>query len=208
MNHLDTCRPFLDTLKSSAPTPGGGAVAGLAGALAAALTHMVGSLTVGKKKFAAVESEMTDAMTRLDGIIEGFLALADDDARAFDTYMEAWRLPRTTDEEKTTRKAALRTAALTACDPPLRTVRLTDELLPLIGFVAEKGNPHAVSDAGAAAILAAAAARTAALNIRINLPSVAEADRPPLEEALATLLPQVLARAEELASAVERRLAP
>ncbi|HGY90168.1 MAG TPA: hypothetical protein ENK43_03230 [Planctomycetes bacterium] len=206
MKPLDACRPFIDALKSSDPTPGGGAVAGLAGALAGALAHMVGSLTVGKKKFAAVEDEMREVMAKLDGIIEDFFALADDDARAFDAYMAAWRLPKGTDEEKAARKEALKGAAFTACDPPLRTVRLTNDLLPLISFVAERGNQHAISDAGAAAILAAAAARTAALNLRINLPSVAQADRPPLEDALSTLLPDVLTRAESLASTVEHRL--
>ncbi len=206
MNPLDACRPFIESLKSSDPTPGGGAVAGLAGALAGALAHMVGSLTVGKKKFAAVEDAMQQAMAKLDGLIDGFFALADDDARAFDAYMEAWRLPKATDAEKAARKEALKGAALTACDPPLRTIQLTHELIPLIDFVAEKGNRHAVSDAGAAAILSAAAARTAALNVRINLPSVAHADRPPLEDALTHLLPDVLARAEALASSVERRL--
>ncbi|MCA9323013.1 MAG: cyclodeaminase/cyclohydrolase family protein [Planctomycetes bacterium] len=199
-------RGFLDELKSSAPTPGGGAVAGLCGALAAALAHMVGSLSVGKKKFAAVEPELRESMGRLDTAIDMFLILADRDARAFDAFMKAWKLPRTNDSEKAARQTAVEGAASSACAPPLDMILLASLLLPEIRLAAERGNPHAVSDAGVAAILVTATVKAAALNVRINLPSLNATDRSARLAQLDDLVPPALDAARALEDEVLARL--
>jgi formiminotetrahydrofolate cyclodeaminase len=174
---LESFRPFLEDLASPSPTPGGGAVAALAGALAAALGHMVGSLTVGKKKYAEVEAPMRGAMGRLHAAIQRFLALADEDARAFDAFMAASRLPKSTPEEAEARRLALEAAALGACEPPLETIEAAAGLLPDLRLAAERGNRHAVSDAGVAALLVTCAAKAAAMNVAINVPALSASGR-------------------------------
>ena len=206
MESLEAVRPFLSELKSSAPTPGGGAVAGLCGALAAAAAHMVGSLTVGKKTFAEVEGEVKDAMARLGVAGDRFLFLANEDARCFDAFMDAWRLPKKTDEEKAARKTAIQSCARAACEPPLQTVKQAGAMLPDIRLVAEKGNRNAVSDAGVAAILVSATARAAALNVKINLSSLSENDAAEVAAALEAELGPTLEKAAALERAIEESL--
>jgi len=201
MESLRAVRPFIEELKSSAPTPGGGAVAGLCGSLAAAAAHMVGSLTIGKKKFADVQHETKGTMARLGVASDRFLFLAEDDARAFDAFMDAWRLPKTTDEEKTHRKTAIQTAALAACTPPLATLRQAQAILSDIDWIAVNGNKNAVSDAGVAAILVGATARSAALNVKINLSSLTPDDQVKVSAELEDLLNSTL---EESAALEEK----
>ena len=191
--------PFLDVLKSKAPTPGGGAVAALCGALAASLTRMVATLTVGKKKFVDVEEEFRAALDATDDLVQRFRRLMHDDAEVFDALMTTYKLPKDTDDEKAARREAMRMATIRAAEVPLSMIHVAAELLPLARFAAEKGNPHAVSDAGIAAQLVDVCARAAALNVRINLGSLKGDDH----DRLARELDEVLPRTVEAARAVE-----
>lgn len=196
---FDSVDPFLDILKTKQPTPGGGAVAALLGALGAALTRMVADLTAGKKKFAEVDAEFRQCLDDTDDRIARFKDLMKADARVFDALMGAFRLPKETDEEKASRKAAIRAATIEAAEVPLQMIRDARDLLPLTRLAAEKGNPHAVSDAGIAAQLISACARAAALNVRINLGSLDGSDA----ERIGGELESVLGATVEQADAIE-----
>ncbi len=163
-----TISQFLDDLKSDAPTPGGGAVAGLMGALSAALAHMVTSLTAGKKAYREVNDEFVALQAPLQKAMDEFDRLAEADMEVFDAVMAAWKLPRGTSEEIAVRKDAMHKTTVDAAAVPMDCVRASAALLPMIRRTAESGNAHAVSDAGISALLAGAAARAAAFNVRIN----------------------------------------
>ncbi|MFP4647277.1 MAG: cyclodeaminase/cyclohydrolase family protein [Candidatus Acetothermia bacterium] len=165
---------FLHHLGSSAATPGGGAAAALTGGLAASLVSMVANLTVGKEKYGEVEEEFQEILQESEKLRSRFLALAEEDAKAFSQVMEAWRLPRDNEKEKEKekRKRSLQKAFKKAVEPPLRTAETSREILEYSKTCAESGNKHAVSDAGAAAILGQAALTSALLNVDINLSSI------------------------------------
>lgn len=160
---------FLARLASADPEPGGGAAAALAGATGAALVGMVASLTLGREKFAAVQEEMEQARSRAESLRAALVAAIDQDAESFRRVMDAYRLPRQTEEEKATRKQALQHALREATAPPREVVRLCREVAGWSRATAEKGNPQVITDAAIAGILAEAAAQSAALNVRINL---------------------------------------
>lgn len=179
---------YLDALASAAPTPGGGSAAALVGALGAALGEMVANLTIGREKFAAVEERMQTLLLDLGHLRRRLTAAMQEDADAFATYMAARRLPRATPEERQARTAALQAATLAAAEAPLAVARLCAELLPLVREAATHGNPSVASDAGVAAILAEATVRSAGLNVRVNLPGIADtARRQALAEEVAAL---------------------
>jgi formiminotetrahydrofolate cyclodeaminase len=165
---------FLDALASAAPEPGGGAAAALAGAIGAALVGMVANLTVGKSQYAAVQIEMEQARAAAEALRAHLTAAIDRDSEAFRQVMKAYGLPRGTDDEKAARKTATQQALKDASKEPAEVVRLCREVAAWSRLVAEKGNVQAVSDAAAAAILADAAAQSAALNVKINLKSIAD----------------------------------
>jgi glutamate formiminotransferase/formiminotetrahydrofolate cyclodeaminase len=196
--------PYLDALASSAPTPGGGSAAALAGALAAALGEMVANLTVGREKFAAVEDRVQAALTELTHVRWQLTAAMAEDAAAFESYMVARRLPRTTPEERAARTAAVQAATLAAAEAPLRVARLCLALLPWLDTVAEHGNPTVVSDAGVGAILAGAAIRASAINVRVNLPGLTDlARRAALAADLATIEADGVERSAAIVARVE-----
>jgi formiminotetrahydrofolate cyclodeaminase len=198
---------FLARLASSSPTPGGGAVAALAGALAAALGHMVASLTVGKKKYADVEPEFRRVMPGLLAAIDRLQILMDEDAHAFDAVMAAMKLPKDDDAQVKARDAAVEAATVRAAKVPLETLNLISTLLPAIRLAAEKGNAHAVSDAGMAALLVICGAKAAAMNVRINVkmlhPRFGIGLHRELQDALAGTIPE----AERIERLVDEKLA-
>ncbi len=199
-------KPFLNQLKSDAPTPGGGAVAGLLGALAAALSHMVGSLTVNKKKYAEHQEKFEAAMPVMSETINRFYDLMLADVEVFDAYMAALKLPRETADEKATRKNAILAAAKEAARVPMETLVLANEILPLVELAATHGNKNAVSDAGMAAILVSSAARSAALNVRINLSSLPQEDAAPMAKKLELLLQETVTKANSIEGTVAQAL--
>jgi len=160
---------FLDELASQSPTPGGGTAAAVAGALGAGLAEMVAALTLSKEKFAPVHEAMRAIGDESRRARAELLRLADEDALAYDAVVAARRLPKETEEEKASRSSAIASANRTATEVPMRTARAAARLLALLPELVEKGNPNALSDAGASALLLEAAAEAALLNVGINL---------------------------------------
>ena len=163
---------FLNDLASNSPAPGGGSVAALAGAMGAALTSMVCNLTIGKKKYAEVETEMKSVLQQAERLRAQFTTLVDKDTETFNKVMQAFALPKETDEQKTKRTAAVQSTTKEAAKVPLEVMKLCIEGLKLAKSVAEKGNASSISDAGVSAIMLYGGLESAALNVRINLPGL------------------------------------
>ena len=159
---------FIERLAAGTATPGGGAASAYAGAMAAGLVGMVARLTVGKKKYAAVENQMRMIVDSAEPLRSELTAAVTDDSAAFDAVMEAFRLPKDTPEQQTLRQAAIETAYVHAAEVPLRVARAAVAVLGLAAQTAAHGNTNAISDSGSAAYLAQAALRGAALNVRAN----------------------------------------
>jgi len=170
-------KEFVDRLAAGVPTPGGGSASALAGCLAASLGAMVCDLTLGKQKYESARPEMERAREALSGLRKDLLALVDRDAEAYDEVARALKLPRETPEQKQARQEALGKASQFATEIPVKTAESCLAVLEQIRVVAEKGNSNAVSDAGVAAHLAHTGLAGAALNVRINLPGIADRAR-------------------------------
>lgn len=168
---------FIEALASKAPTPGGGGASAYVGALASALASMVGNLTVGKKKYAAVEPRMRLELQSLEENRRHLLELVDEDAEAFAPLADAYRLPRETPEETVARDAAIQAALVDACLVPLAIMEQCVLVIESCSFMAKYGNAMVLSDVGAAAVLAKAALRAASLNVVINLRSMEDEER-------------------------------
>ncbi len=167
---------FLDDLASPAPTPGGGGASAYAGALAAALASMVGNLTVGKERYAAVEGDVRMSLQRLDDLRARLTALVDEDSRAFAPLAASYRMPATTSEEAAAKESAMQDALKGACDVPLDIMRCCLQVIEECDYLARNGSKMAVSDAGAGAIIAQAALHAASLNVYINAASMNDAE--------------------------------
>ena len=169
-----TLKSFLDELASSSPAPGGGSVAALAGALGAALTSMVCNLTIGKKKYAAVEGEMREVLGQAEGLREQFTELVERDTAAFNKVMESFALPKESEAQRALRSAAIREATKEATMIPMEVMKHCIDGLALAQIVAARGNGNSVSDAGVSGLMFHAACESAALNVRINLASLGD----------------------------------
>ncbi len=157
-----TIGDYLDRLGSSDPAPGGGSVAGLVGALAAGLGQMVISLT-------RDSSELQPFYSRLQDAIATLLASSNADERAYAGFVNASRLPKSSPENKTTRRAAMQEALTEAAEAPLRTAHASVEVLESLEGVVRDGSQHALSDAEIAISLAEAATLAALVNVRVNI---------------------------------------
>ena len=144
------------------------------GAVAAALASMVGNLTVGKKTYAAVEPQVKEHLEQLEALRGDLLGLIDADAAAFKPLAAAYGLPKDTPEQKQAKEEALQAALRDACLVPLRIMEVCCVVLSEARFMAENGSKLAVSDAGASALLARAAAEAASLNVFINTGTMAD----------------------------------
>lgn len=167
---------FLNELASNSPAPGGGSVAALAGAIGATLTAMVCNLTIGKKKYLEVENEIKKVLTEIKPLQERFTVLVDKDTEAFNKVMEAYGLPKESDEQKALRSAAIQSATKEAALVPLEVMKHCIDALALVKVVAEKGNINSISDAGVSALMLQAAAEGAALNVKINLSGITDTE--------------------------------
>lgn len=182
-------RELTTRLASREPIPGGGSAAALAGAMGAALVSMVAELTIGRPDAADHEPELRElhagALLRRDILLD----LAEADAAAYAAVVSSRRMPKETEAEREARATAMLTTMVTAAEVPLQTARVAAEVLEMARSIAPIGNPNAVSDAGVAAQLAAAAIRGALLNVRINLPYLPAGE--PLRETAATAATQL-----------------
>jgi glutamate formiminotransferase/formiminotetrahydrofolate cyclodeaminase len=160
---------FVKELASDSPAPGGGSVAALSASLGAALVSMVSALTAGKEKYRDNWEDMEKAGKEARELQARLLELMEEDTQAFNAFMAALKLPKDTEEQKTRRKEAIQEATRGAIDVPLKTLKACRDVALLAEIACEKGNQNAVSDAGTAAIMAQAAGKAAAYNVKINL---------------------------------------
>jgi formiminotetrahydrofolate cyclodeaminase len=172
MDLSKTLHEYFNELSSNSPTPGGGNVAALCGALSASLGTMVCNLTIGKRKYADVETLLMDTKAKLHIYKKVFLELAEKDNEAFNKVMDAFSLPKETEADKELRLSKIQESTLGAIEIPTEVMKTCDEILPLIKAVIEKGNTNSLSDAGVAASLIETAAKSAYLNVLINCSSL------------------------------------
>jgi formiminotetrahydrofolate cyclodeaminase len=198
---------FLDELASAEPAPGGGSVAALSGALAASLVAMVCRLTIGKKGYEAVSAEMQTILPRAETLQRELADLMQADTDAYTRVMNAYKLPKTTDDEKDARTRAIQAALQHASDVPLRVAEQCVQVLALARVVAEKGNKNAASDGGVGALMAEAGARGAAFNVAINLASITDVTFAQDRRArVAAILAEAERAKNEILGIVEKRL--
>lgn len=169
-----TLMQYIDAAQSNAPTPGGGSVAALVGALGSCMASMAANFTAGKKKYAAVEDEVCATLDALAAAREELLRGMDEDAVAFAAIGSAYGMPKETDEEKTARKEAIQSALRSAMAVPVEVIRSAACALGGLPRLAAIGNPNLVSDTGVAAILLEACVRAARLNVLINASSLTD----------------------------------
>ena len=167
-----TIQKFLDDLASKSPTPGGGGVAAITGAMGAALVSMVCNLTIGKKNYEAVDEEMRSTLNAAEMLRGRLTDMIRADMEVFDQVMAAYGLPKETDEQKQARSQAIQIALKAATDVPLNCARACAELIDLSRIAAEKGNKNIVSDAGVAVLAGYAALKSAALNVYVNAAAI------------------------------------
>lgn len=198
---------FAAQLATKAPVPGGGGASALAGALGAALGSMVGALTVGKKKYAAVEQDVLRIMARMETLQTRLLALIDEDAAAFLPLSKAYGMPKDTDEARAAREAVMAEALERAAQPPLMIMEACCEAIELHGELLDKGSVLALSDVGVGALLCKAALQGASLNVRINTGPMTDRARAAALNAHATrMLDDYVPAADALYEAVRERL--
>lgn len=167
-----TISSFLSELASSSPAPGGGSVAALSGALAAALDSMVCQLTIGKKKYEHVQEDVSQLNQQLRTLQKRLIELIDEDTIAFNDVMAAFKMPKETEEQKKKRSESIQNGYKKAAEIPMETARIAKKVLHYSIDVAKKGNTNSITDAGVAALLGHAAVHAASLNVRINLGSI------------------------------------
>ena len=165
---LASCREFVSVLASDAPAPGGGGAAALVGAIGTALGNMVGSLTVGKKKYAAVEAEIIALKAKCDDLQKQLLDQVEADEVNFLPLAKAYGIPK----DDPNRDKVMEEATIIACSTPMHIMELCCEAIEAIAVFAEKGSRLAVSDAGCGAVCCKAALQAASLNVFINTKSL------------------------------------
>jgi len=201
-------RSFVEHLATGDPVPGGGSASALAGAMGAALVHMVVELSVGRPAAEGHATTLIEIQTAAIAWQSELLNLAQLDANAYDAVIRARRLPRESERDRGLRAVQVDAAVREATRVPLATARAASEVLDLAARLAPIGNRNAISDAGVASLLAVAALRGAALNVEINLPFIAadEALREEAAEGIKALLASVDARDAAVRDAVAERL--
>ncbi len=202
-----TCGDFLASLASKSPAPGGGSAAALSGAMGAALAAMVCQLTVNNPKFAEQQETAAEVLREADELRSTLVWLMQQDTDAFLELMSCYKLPKATEAEKAARNERLQEAAKAAAAAPLAAMRACLRVLELAETAAQAGNPHAVSDAAVAALLARAGLQSAFYNVKINLSIIhdAEFNQVTLAEAN-SLLNQALCVEKTVLAEVERRM--
>jgi len=197
---------FLERLAGRVPAPGGGAVAALHAAQAAALLGMVARYSDGPR-YAAHAETINRILGEADGLRDEAVGLAEADTVAFAAVADAFRLPKDTEEDKAARSAAIATALVDAAEPPalviaaaVRLVALAEELCPL-------GNPSVITDVAAAAEAARAAAVTARVNVEVNLGGITDPGAQARLAEVAAGVDALAARAERVSAVVRERIA-
>lgn len=204
MSFVDlNAKDFTELLASKAAVPGGGGASALVGAIGTALGNMVGSLTVGKKKYAAVEADMTAAMARADDVRRELLGLIDADAAVFEPLSKAYGIPK----DDPSRPEIMEKVLKSACGVPMDIMRTVCRALDLMEEFAAKGSALAISDAGVGAVCCKAALQGASLNVFINTKSMQDrAYAASIEKEADGMLKDYCAKADAIYGAVAARL--
>lgn len=169
---MESCRAFVEVLASNAPAPGGGGAAALVGAIGTALGNMVGSLTVGKKKYADVEAEIIALKGKCDELQKQLLDQVEADEVNFLPLAKAYGIPK----DDPNRDKIMEEATIIACSTPMKIMELCCEAIDCIAVFAAKGSRLAVSDAGCGAVCCKAALQAASLNVFINTKTLKNRD--------------------------------
>lgn len=198
-----SCETFMDMLASKEPIPGGGGAAAMAGSMAAALCSMVGNLTIGRKRYEAVEADIRRILHQAETLQTRLLELVDEDARAFFPLSQAYAIPK----DNPLQAKALEKASLEACRPPMDMMRTCCETIELLEELLDKGNAALISDVGCGALLCRAALESAHMNVWINTSALSgRGDAAKLEREADDLLNRCSYRAGFVAAEVSRRL--
>lgn len=203
-----SCESFLAALAGRASVPGGGGASALMGAIGVALGNMVGSLTVGKRKYAAVEGQILTLNTQAEEVRRALEELVTADAAAFAPLSDAYRMPSSTPEEAAAKERAKAAALVGACDVPLEIMRQCCKALRLVEGYAAMGSALAISDAGVAAVCCKAALQGASLNVFINTNSMEAGQAEERNAEALALLEEGCARADAVYQSVAARLHP
>lgn len=194
---------FLDAVADGSPTPGGGSVSALAGALGAALAEMVAGLTAGRKKYADVDEEAREVLAEAGRLRAELAEAIVADAASFQALMAAYRNKDVSDEE---RAQAIEEATAGAAEVPLRVARLSRDVAQLAETIARSGNANAVTDAAAGVIMARAAVQVAGLNVKINVAGLKDKERARAwREELEALEAETAERAKEISEVAAAR---
>jgi formiminotetrahydrofolate cyclodeaminase len=203
---MTSIEQFVSDLASKEPVPGGGGASAVVAAIGTALGNMVGSLTIGKKKYADVQDDIIRLKTQADVLQADFLALATKDAEVFGPLSRAYGLPNGTDDEKAHKAQVMEAALRAACGVPLEIMQKCGEAIRLLEQFAEKGSAIAISDAGVGAACCLAALKGVSLNVYIN--TKAMSDRvyaAEINKKTAALLAEYTKLAETVYRSVEER---
>lgn len=168
-------QPFLDAVAEPVPTPGGGSVAALAGALGASLGQMVASLSRKKKSQAAFVDQLGETNSELQAASRFLSEAIDRDSGSFDQVMAAYKLPKETSNEQVQRDSAIQLALQGAATVPLEVARKSADVFELLGKLESVSSPSMLSDISVGRLMAAAGARGALANVSINLESITDA---------------------------------
>lgn len=198
---------FVEDLNSTKPMPGGGSAAAICGAMAAALAGMSAHMTAGKKKYAAVEDRMQHIIAATKTLQGEMLAMAQEDADMYSLVLQAYKLPKTTEEEAQRRTEAVAEASRIAVTASLKVTNACVRIMKLAYITVTEGNQMMVTDGSASALLARACQQVAAYNVRINLGGVNDkAIKAEAEKLLQTHLDEGRKLQEEVLKEVEARL--
>jgi formiminotetrahydrofolate cyclodeaminase len=189
---------FAELVASGNPTPGGGSVAAYSGVLAAALGRMVCNLTAGKKKYEQVESRVREIEAELNGLATRLGELVDEDAASFDAVMQAYRLPKENDEQKTERNCQIESAGRGAISVPLETARSSVEVLKLLKELGAIGNTNAFSDVTVGSQLARTAVKGAYYNVGVNLGMLPEEESQNIRRQILDIVTEAETIADEI----------
>lgn len=174
-------KEFIKELGSNSPAPGGGSVAALSASLSCALCSMVFNLTIGKKAYREMDEEkrslIDSSLKEVDSLKDHFLELIDLDAEEFLKLMDAFKMPKDTNEQKSLRDEAIKKGYEKALEVPYNLFIEASKIYDYIEIAAKYGNKNAASDAGVSALMLQSAIEAAILNVKINLSSIDDITR-------------------------------
>ncbi len=201
-----SCEAFVEVLASKAPVPGGGGASAVVGAIGTALGNMVGSLTLGKKKYADVQDDIIALKAKADALQADLLALVQKDAELFEPLSKAYGLPKETEEEKAEKARVMEAALKDACSVPMEIMEKCCEAILLHKEFAAKGTALAISDVGVGVACCRAALLGASLNVFINTKSMANRDyAEEINRKAEAMIDEYVAMADEIYAAVRAR---